>query len=76
MTTALERTTVGRYSDVIVTAGMIDGSTGKQIFGVFSSEDDARSIDADKLAIAVVTTDSLTDEQVDLAERNSEALAE
>lgn len=62
--------------EVIVTAGMIDSSTGRRIYGVFADEADARSIDADSLAIAVVGAADLTAEQIADAEANSEALSE
>lgn len=76
MTKTLERTTVDRYEDIILTAGMIDGATGKQIFGMFDSEEDARSEDCDDLAIGTVGAADLTTEQIELAERNSEALSD
>lgn len=62
--------------EVIVTAGMTDASTGTRMFGVFASEADARSINADSLAIAVVSAADLTAEQIADAEANSEALSD
>lgn len=61
---------------VILTAGMTNGATGRQIFGVFADADDARSIDADSLAIATVSSADLTPEQIEIAEANSESLAD
>ena len=60
--------------DVILTAGMTDASTGQQLFGMFASEADARSLMADSLAIGTVGRSRLTPEQVALAQRNSDAL--
>lgn len=62
--------------EVIVTAGMADASTGKRMFGVFASEADARSIDADSLAFAVVGAADLTAEQIADSEANSEELSD
>lgn len=69
----LERTTIGAYQNVILTAGMHD-ARGEQIFGMFLSEEDARSIDADDLAIGTCGKEDLTAKQIELAERNTEAL--
>ena len=61
--------------DVILTAGMIDGASGCQIFGLFANEVDARSGDPDSIAIGTVGRESLTDEQAADAEHNSALLA-
>lgn len=72
---ALERTTIGTaYKDVILTAGMVNGATKRRIFGVFANEEDARSERADELATATLDAKVLTQEQIEIAERNSEAL--
>lgn len=62
--------------EVIVTAGMIDSSTGRRIYGLFAGEADARSIDADSLTIGVVGAAGLTAEQIADAEANSEELSD
>jgi len=68
----LERTNLDGFGDVILTVG---GTVyGRKIYGVFVTEDDARSIDADEMAIGIVGRDKLTYEQAALAARNSEAL--
>lgn len=74
-TTALKTTTlVGFAEPVIVTKGGI--LNGRQIFGVFATEEDARiGADADHQAIAIIGEQSLTAEQIADAEANSEALA-
>jgi len=75
----LERTSFDRYEDVILTAGAIrqrhDGSW-RQVFGVFGAEEDARSMDADDLALAVISAEDLSEDQIALAERNTEALSD
>lgn len=74
----LERTTVGTDASVILTAGGIVKTTDgrwQQIFGMFDTEADAMAEDADDLAIGTVGRDSLTSEQIALAERNVEAIA-
>jgi hypothetical protein len=69
----MERTTVGLDLDVILTAGLLTHD-GRQTFGLFASESDARSSDADALALGSVGAEKLTPAQIALAERNSEAL--
>jgi len=73
----LKTTNFGNHNDVIITAGATvkcgDGQH-KQICGVFLTEDDARSQDADSLAIAVPAFEDLTPEQQAIALENSEAL--
>ena len=57
---------------VILTEGChIDGV---KIAGIFSSEDDARSIDADQLALGTVAWDKLTMHQQEVATENTESL--
>lgn len=64
----MERTTVGRWVDVIVVlGGCVDGVP---VVGLFDSEEDARSEDADALAIGTVGLSSLSDEQLAMAGRN------
>lgn len=74
--TALKTTELKQFpgGPVIVTEGMIDGSTGERIYGVFADEVDARSIDADSLALGTVGADKLTAEQLADAAENSELL--
>ena len=74
-TTTLNLATGGVYRDVILTAGGLR-STGEQIFGIFFSEDDARSMDADLLAHGTIGADQLTAEQIELAEANSDELCD
>lgn len=70
-----ERTSVGEtYPDVILIAGMINAHNGRQIFGVFFDENDARSEDADIRAIATLDANILTPEQVAIAERNADRI--
>lgn len=74
MTTTLKKTRLSGFTgDVIVTEGGTVAGRGK-IYGVFASEDDARSCDADSLALGTVGPDALTDEQRADAHANSEAL--
>lgn len=47
---------------------------GGKIAGLFMSEEDARSMEADKLAWGTVAWDSLTPEQQAVAVRNTESL--
>ena len=75
MTKTLETTDFGRYGSVILTAGGIVSGCGR-IFGVFADEDDARSSDADNLALAIVGREHLTDEQAAIAERNTDSLCD
>lgn len=76
MRTSLERTNVQGVGDCILTAGgTIQTANGwAKCFGCFANEKDARSPDADGLAIATVGRDAITDEQAALAERNSAAI--
>ena len=72
-TTTLTGTLAG-YGEVIVTkGGVVDG---RQIYGVFSGEESARSIDADKLAIAILGESDLTKEQRQDAAANSDSLCD
>jgi hypothetical protein len=73
--TTLEWTNV-RGQNVIVTEGMIDGATGKTIYGLFASDEDARSIDADDRAVGTVAAYMLTPEQREMAARNSDRLSD
>ena len=59
---------------VILTAGAEVDNCG-QVCGVFADEGDARSMDADSLAVAIVGWASLSPDQQAAAERNSERLA-
>jgi len=67
----MQTTNMAPWGDVILTAGAIDGHSGRQIIGVFRDADDARSMDADSLALATVAADTLTTEQLAVAEQNS-----
>lgn len=71
MTEPLEYTRWKRWP-AILTLGAF--TARGQIAGVFYDESDARSPDADKLAIAIVSVDSLTPEQLAAAARNSERI--
>lgn len=70
---SLETTTIGAHQDVILTTGVLTAN-GKRLYGVFHTAADARSSEADRLCLAIIGGDSLTDEQRKLAERNSQAL--
>ena len=73
----MERTNLRPHKDVILTAGgtcqTTDG-TWQQIYGIFDSEEDARSGDADDLAIGTVVAKDLTEDQRAMAERNTAAM--
>ena len=60
---------------VIVTEGGIVAGSGR-IYGVFSAEEDARSADADKLALGTIGPGQLTEEQRAIAAANTEALSD
>jgi hypothetical protein len=75
MANRLETTDFKCYGRVVLTAGGIVSGCG-QIFGVFADEADARSQDADKLALAIVGRADMTDAQVAIAERNTESLGD
>lgn len=73
----LDVTTItGFERPLIITEGMVNGSTGRRIYGAFRSEMDARSSNADNLALAIIGEDKLTPKQIDLASRNSERLSD
>lgn len=79
--TTLERTMFRASShseprNVIPTAGMVDGSTGMRMYGLFLDDSDVRSPNADQLCIATVSEDDLTQEQRAMAERNTEAISD
>ena len=59
---------------LIVTEGMIDGATGERVYGLFACEADARSEDADSLALGSVGADRLSKAQRDVAAANSAEL--
>lgn len=60
------------FTDVIVTEGeIIDGT---KIAGVFASEDDARSGNADALALGTVAWETLTVDEQSIAVANSALL--
>ncbi len=59
---------------VVLTKGMVNGATGKTIYGVFACPADARSIDADQLALGTVGASQLTDEQIEIARYNTAIL--
>lgn len=63
----------GSKISVIPTEGGFISGRGK-IVGLFMSEEDARSVDADKLAWGSISWDSLTPEQQAIAIRNTESL--
>jgi hypothetical protein len=60
------------YTDVILVEGFCDGKS--KIYGIFADAEDARSGFADDLALGTVGRESLTAEQIALAERNSDRL--
>jgi hypothetical protein len=76
MNATLKTTTLPGFAEpVIVTKGGV--LNGRQIFGVFASEEDARiGADADHHAIAIIGVRDLTPEQIADAAANSEALSE
>lgn len=62
---------------VILTAGMTDGATGKRIIGIFATEADARGgEEADQRASGTTSEDRLTPQQIAEAEANSESLCD
>lgn len=62
----------GRH--VVLTKGMIDGATGQQMYGMFANEMDARSEDADSLALGTIGADRLSLAQCTVAAANSAEL--
>ena len=62
--------------DVILTEGMVDGSTGRPFYSVFATEEDARSPEAESLAPGMAGKSVLTPEQIATASANRESLAE
>lgn len=72
----IQTTTLPQWSfPVIVTEGGIVSGSGR-IYGVFADEQDARSSDADRLALGTIGPDSLTAEQREIAAANTEALSD
>jgi len=72
----LETTQLDGYGDDVILAERIaDGTTGTTVYGVFASEEDARSGDADSRVQAILSADLLTEAQRDIAARNAKALA-
>ena len=71
----LERTNLAGFGTGVIIA---EGGTvyGRLIYGVFETEEDARSEDADDLLIGIALWGDLTDEQAEIAARNSKALSE
>lgn len=63
-----------KHGNVIITAGMVNASTGEQIVGIFGCEDDARSSDADERALGAINYSQLSDDLQALADRNTENL--
>jgi hypothetical protein len=61
---------------VIPTEGMVDGATGQQLYGLFATEADARSENADELAIGTVAVGALTPNQRAIARANSAEIGE
>lgn len=62
------------FRSVYLVAGMVDASTGKRLVGAFASEDDARSEDADSLAVAVLSADQLHPDDLITAEENAASI--
>lgn len=71
MTTLTTTALAGFPGTVIVTQGA-HVVPGGQVYGVFATEADARSIDADRLALGTVGRDALTDSQAAEAAANSD----
>ena len=69
----MKTTTIKRHGDVILTKGMVDGSTGKTIVGIWANETDARNGD-ESACLGSLNFADLTPEQQVIAEANSEAL--
>ena len=67
-----KRTVWDGRSVILTEGGSIDG--GPILYGVFERPRDARSENADDLAIAIVHAESLTEEQIEIARRNSEVM--
>lgn len=59
--------------DVILVEGCI--VHGRKIAGMFECEEDARSPDADSLAVGSIAWDSLTPHQQEIATENSDRLS-
>ena len=61
---------------VILTEGMVNATTGARIYGAFRNETDARSTSADCCTLATIGAERLTPQQIEIARRNSESLAD
>ena len=64
------------YRDVILTSGLVDGAGGWQVVGIFADEADARSEDADMLAIGTTSREALSYEQRTIADENAAELCD
>jgi hypothetical protein len=51
-------------------------ANGGQIVGLFATEEDAKSSDADKLALATILADRLSAEELAIASENSQELSD
>ena len=58
--------------DVFPVKGMVSAQ-GQQLYGVFQSAGDARSLYADERAIAIVGSEALTEAQRAIAQKNADA---
>ncbi len=67
----LERTEIDGRNVILTEGAYVDG---RKLYGMFSTERDAMSDDADRLALGTVGPDNLTAEQIALAERNRHAM--
>jgi hypothetical protein len=71
----LKSTTLEPYGEVFLTEGMTMTS-GRKIYGVFVSEDEAMSPHADRLTLAIINGQDLTSIQRITARHNSNAIAD
>lgn len=67
------KTTILDGQEVVLTEGCYVAPGGK-IAGIFASEQDARSSDADQRALGTIAWDKLTPHQQEVATANSESL--
>jgi len=70
----MQATTVKRFGEVFLTKGMVDGSTGKTIVGMWATETDARNGDDESASLGSLDWDALTPEQQAIAEANEAEL--
>ncbi len=74
MKTIILKCVNGVTSTLIPVLGMVDSNDGKRVIGLFETEQDARSMDADSLAIGTVSEDRLRFDDLAIAIENAKQL--